>query len=57
MAKGVRHDISTKDPIAFDMTDSRFLDAKFDILHEKLEDDGVDWWIDCKFPNNQEVLY
>jgi hypothetical protein len=49
MAKAVGHDTSNNDPIAFDMTDRRFLDATFDILHRKLEDDGVDfWWLDCK---------
>lgn len=50
MAKAVGHDTSNKDPIAFDMTDKRFQDAFFDILHRRLEDDGVDfWWIDCEF--------
>lgn len=45
-------------PIPFDVTDRKFLDAYFDILHRNLEKDGVDfWWIDwqqgrhCKIPN------
>jgi alpha-glucosidase (family GH31 glycosyl hydrolase) len=33
--------------IAFDPTDPAFLTAYFDILHHRLEDQGVDfWWID-----------
>lgn len=47
MAKALKHDISTGDPIQFDITDRSFLRAFFDILHRKLENDGVDfWWID-----------
>ena len=35
------------DPVLFDLTDKSFLDAYFDILHRRLEDDGVDfWWLD-----------
>lgn len=34
-------------PIAFDCTDRDFMDAYFDVLHRKLEDQGVDfWWVD-----------
>jgi len=46
-AKALGHDTSNKDPIAFDMTDLKFLDAYFDIVHRRVEDDGVDfWWLD-----------
>lgn len=47
MAKALDHDTSTKDPIHFDITNRKFLQAFFDVLHRPLEDDGVDfWWID-----------
>jgi hypothetical protein len=47
MAKSLDHDTSTKDPIHFDITDRRFLNAFFDVLHRPLEDQGVDfWWVD-----------
>ncbi len=40
-------DASTRDPIAFDVTDEAFLTAYLDVLHRGLEDEGVDfWWID-----------
>ncbi|WP_315095099.1 TIM-barrel domain-containing protein [uncultured Cellulomonas sp.] len=38
---------SHEEPLAFDVTDRAFLDAYFDVLHRRLEDDGVDfWWLD-----------
>lgn len=47
MAIALDHDTSTGDPIAFDITNRRFLRAFFDVLHRSLEDDGVDfWWVD-----------
>lgn len=47
MARALDHDTSTKDPIHFDITNRRFLNAFFDVLHRPLENDGVDfWWID-----------
>lgn len=34
-------------PIPFDLTDRRFLQAYFELLHHPLEEQGVDfWWID-----------
>ncbi|MBO3095223.1 glycoside hydrolase family 31 protein [Cellulomonas dongxiuzhuiae] len=40
-------DPSTRDPIAFDVTDEAFLTAYLDVMHRGLEADGVDfWWID-----------
>lgn len=34
-------------PIAFDCTDREFMDAYFDVLHRRLEEQGVDfWWVD-----------
>ncbi|MCJ1333125.1 hypothetical protein MMC10_009819 [Thelotrema lepadinum] len=47
MSKAVGHDTSKGEPIDFDPTDRKFLDAYFDILHRGLEDDGCDfWWVD-----------
>ncbi|KAG9248915.1 putative alpha-xylosidase [Calycina marina] len=47
IAKAVGHDTSNGDPVTFDMTDPRFSDAFFDIVHRKVEDVGVDfWWLD-----------
>ena len=53
-AKALGHDTSNKDPIAFDMTNPQFLDAFYDIVHRKVEDEGIDfWWLDC----NHHLLY
>lgn len=47
MAKAMGVDGSSKEPINFDMTDSKFVRAYFDVLHHPMEDEGVDfWWID-----------
>ena len=47
MAKAMGVDPSTEAPVEFDMTDPRFINAYFDILHRPYEKDGVDfWWID-----------
>jgi alpha-glucosidase (family GH31 glycosyl hydrolase) len=47
MSKALDHDTSHNDPVPFDITDRKFLDAFFDILHRGLENQGVDfWWID-----------
>jgi alpha-glucosidase (family GH31 glycosyl hydrolase) len=47
MSKALGHDTSNKDPIPFDITDRKFLDTFFDILHRNFENEGVDfWWID-----------
>ena len=46
-AKAMGHDTSKGDPIVFDATDRAFLDAYFDVLHRRLEKDGIDfWWVD-----------
>jgi alpha-glucosidase (family GH31 glycosyl hydrolase) len=47
MAKWVGRDPATKEPIAFDITDPRFVEGYFDILHHPYEEMGVDfWWMD-----------
>lgn len=47
MAKAMDKDPSTKERIDFDITDSKFVNAYFDVLHHPYEKNGVDfWWID-----------
>ena len=47
MARALGRDPEAGEPIAFDITDPEFLTAYFDVLHHRLEDQGVDfWWLD-----------
>lgn len=47
MARALGRDPEDGLPIAFDITDPAFLEAYFDVLHHRLEDEGVDfWWLD-----------
>jgi alpha-glucosidase (family GH31 glycosyl hydrolase) len=47
MSQALGHNTGQKKPILFNPTNKKFLDVFFDVLHRKLEDDGVDfWWID-----------
>ncbi|WP_248705052.1 glycoside hydrolase family 31 protein [Curtobacterium sp. MWU13-2055] len=47
VAEAMGIDPATEQPIPFDPTDRRFLQAYFDQLHRPLEAQGVDfWWID-----------
>lgn len=47
MAEAVGIDPASEQPVAFDPTDPRFLDAYFRLLHHPLEEQGVDfWWLD-----------
>lgn len=47
MARACGIDPQTKRTVQFDLTDERFRNAYFDILHHPYEKDGVDfWWID-----------
>jgi len=47
MAKACDIDPTTKQKVVFDLTNKKFLNAYFDILHHPYEKDGVDfWWID-----------
>lgn len=47
MAKACDIDPTTKKTVEFDLTDEKFLNAYFDILHHPYEKEGVDfWWID-----------
>ena len=41
--------------VEFDITDSKFINSYFKILHNPYEDDGVDfWWIDWQQGKNQK---
>lgn len=47
MAEAMGVDASSERQIPFDMTDARFVNAYFEVLHRPYEGDGVDfWWID-----------
>jgi alpha-glucosidase (family GH31 glycosyl hydrolase) len=47
MAKWMGINPSTKEPIAFDITDPNFVEGYLDILHHPYEKMGVDfWWMD-----------
>lgn len=47
MARATGVDPASEKTVAFDLTDKKFLNAYFDILHHPFEDAGVDfWWID-----------
>lgn len=47
MAKELNVDYKNEDPIPFNITDSKFMQAYFKYLHHPLEEQGVDfWWID-----------
>ncbi len=47
MARHMGIDPATRERIAFDITDPRFIEGYFRHLHHPLEEDGVDfWWMD-----------
>lgn len=47
MARAMGVDPATKAQIPFDMTDEKFIENYFDVVHHPYEEDGVDfWWID-----------
>ena len=47
MAKANGIDPATKKTVEFDLTDKKFLESYFDVLHRPYEKDGVNfWWID-----------
>ncbi|KAF2262087.1 hypothetical protein CC78DRAFT_535141 [Lojkania enalia] len=49
-------DPATEDPVEFDCTYKRFIDAYFDIVHHEHEADGVDfWWIDWQQGRNSKI--
>ena len=47
MCKAVGQNPEEKKPVEFDITDKKFTESYFDVLHHPLEKMGVDfWWID-----------
>ena len=49
-------DPTTKKRIDFDITDPKFIDAYFNVLHKPYENDGVDfWWIDWQQGKNTKL--
>ncbi len=56
VAKYLKFDTSNKDPIKFDPTDKKFLDAYFDVLKAGFEKEGLDfWWIDWQQGNKSRI--
>ena len=49
-------DPESKKRVEFDITNPRFIDAYFNILHKPYEKDGVDfWWIDWQQGKNSKI--
>lgn len=47
VAKRMGIDPSTKETVAFDITDEKFINTYFEEVHHPMEEEGVDfWWID-----------
>ncbi len=56
MAKAVGIDPKSEKQIEFDMTDEKFIEAYFDVIHKPYEKDGVDfWWIDWQQGENSKL--
>ena len=56
MCRAMGQDPETKEPVAFDITDKKFTENYFDILHRPFEEKGVDfWWIDWQQGKNTAV--
>lgn len=56
MAKAMGIDAETKQRIPFDITDEKFINNYFDLIHTPYENDGVDfWWIDWQQGTNTKI--
>lgn len=56
VAKSLGIDPASKQPIEFDCTDKKFMDAYFDIVHHEHEARGVDfWWVDWQQGNTSKI--
>ncbi len=56
MCEAMGQDPKTKEPVAFDITDKKFTEKYFDILHHPFEKMGIDfWWIDWQQGKNTAV--
>ena len=56
MCEKMGQDPSTKEPVQFDITDEKFVEHYFKVLHHPMEKMGVDfWWIDWQQGKNTAV--
>ncbi len=56
MATAMGIDPQTEEQVKFDITDSKFINAYFDILHKPYEREGVTfWWIDWQQGENTKI--
>ncbi len=56
VAEAMGVDPATKKRIEFDITDPKYIDAYFNLVHKPYEDDGVDfWWIDWQQGKNTKL--
>ena len=56
MAKALGVDYEKEDPINFDITNPKFLEAYFKYLHHPREEEGVDfWWLDWQQGGNCKI--
>ena len=56
MCRAMDMDPAEKQPVRFDITDKKFTENYFDILHRPFEEKGVDfWWIDWQQGKNTAV--
>lgn len=56
MAKELGIDTTHEDPIAFDITDRKFVEAYFKYIHHAYENDGVDfWWLDWQQGSTSKI--
>ncbi|WP_455714045.1 TIM-barrel domain-containing protein [Anaerosporobacter sp.] len=56
MANELGIDSTHEDPIAFDITDSNFVEAYFKHIHHAYEKDGVDfWWLDWQQGSTSKI--
>ncbi len=56
MAEAMGVDPKTETPIDFDLTNHKFVNNYFDILHHPYEKDGVDfWWIDWQQGKSSQI--
>lgn len=56
LAKALGHDTTKKNPVQFDPTSPKFMQAFFNIVHRRLEDQGCDfWWIDWQQGSHSRI--
>ena len=56
MAEAMGIDPASGDPVEFDITDPKFIEAYFQCLHHPYEQEGVDfWWIDWQQGSQSKI--